>query len=252
MAEYGFGSGIMTGMRTDVAGVQTPWRLGALQDVTISFQGEQKELFALNTYPLDSARGKTKIQGKAKFAEIKAQVYNSLFFGSTITPGQLKFVYSESTNLGTGAASYTIANAGSTPLTDQGVFYVLSGEQLQSVSSGPVSGQYVFNSSTGVYTFSTFDASTGMFFNYTYTSTAGQHLSIGNPLMGTTPRFQTVLMQQYETTNGLPNQIVLVLYQCVGTMLDFPTRVDDYVIHGFDFVAYALGSGTVGDWYMGF
>jgi hypothetical protein len=252
MSQYEFGSGILTGLRNDVSGVQTPWRLGALQDVTISFQGEQKELFSFNTFPVDSARGKTKIQGKAKFAEIKAQVYNSLFFGQTVTSGQLKFAFNETTTLGTGTPSYTIANAASTPLTDQGVFYQSNGEQLQSVSSGAVSGQYSFNASTGVFTFSTFDVSTAITVNYTYTTTTGQTITGANPLMGTTPRFQATLMQQYETTNGLPNQIVLVLPNCVGTMLDYPTRVDDYVIQGFDFVAYASSSGVPFYWYTGF
>ena len=252
MAEYGFGSGIMTGLRNDVVGVQTPWRLGALQDVTISFAGEQKELFSFNTFPVDSARGKTKIQGKAKFAEIKAQTYNSLFFGQTVTSGQLKFAFNETTTLGTVTPSYTVANSGSTPLTDQGVFYQSNGEQLQAVSSGASSGQYVFVPATGVYTFSTFDISAAISVNYTYAVTTGQTITGANPLMGTTPRFQTTLMQQYETTNGLPNQIVLVLPNCVGTMLDFPTRVDDYVIQGFDFVAYAASSGIPFYWYTGF
>jgi len=242
--EFGFGSGVLTGLRTDTAGVNTPVRFGALQDVNVEFTGDIKELFATQQYPIDVARGKTKITGKAKVAEIKAQMYNELFFGETLSSGSLKFAWNESTTLGTGAASYTVSFAGSTPLVDQGVFYVANGNQLTPVSSGPsTSGQYAFVPSTGVYSFSTFDASTGVLVNYTYHVSTGFNIGGINPLMGNTPQFQATLMQQFEN-----NQVVLVLYKCVSSRLTFPTRIDDYVIQDLDFSAFANAAGNVFSW----
>lgn len=240
--EFGFGSGILTGLRTDVANA-TPERFGALQDVSVEFNGDIKELFATQQFPIDVARGKTKIQGKAKVAEIKGSMYNNLFFGQTLATGQLKYAYNESTTLGTGAASYTVANSGSTPLTDQGVFYGTTGNQLTFVSSAPGSAQYTWNAATGVYGFSTFDAGVGVLVNYTYHVATGNNIAIGNPFMGTTPIFTATFFQQFEG-----NQVVLVLNKCVSSRLSFPTRIDDYVIQELDFSSFADGAGNVGTW----
>lgn len=245
--EFGFGSGILTGLRTDNSGTNTPQRFGALQDVSVEFTGDTKELFATQQFPIDTARGKTKITGKAKVAEIKAAMYNELFFGQTLTTGQLKYAYNESTTLTntTVSPSYTVANSASTPLVDQGVFSGTTGNQLAAVASAPVSNQYTFNTSTGVYGFSTFNNNQAILVNYTYKVTTGTQIAIGNPFMGTTPRFTATLFQQYEG-----NQIVLVLNACVSNRLSFPTRIDDYIIADLDFNAYADVAGNIGTWNM--
>jgi hypothetical protein len=84
--QYGFGSGVLYGIRTDIAN-GTPVRFGTLQDVSIDFSGEIKELYGQQQYPVDTARGKTKIEGKAKFAQISAGQFNNLFFGQTLQSG---------------------------------------------------------------------------------------------------------------------------------------------------------------------
>lgn len=244
--EFGFGSGILTGIRNDIGGTQTPIRFGALQNVDIEFDGDIKMLFATQQFPIDSARGKTKIVGKAKTAEVKGELYNGLFFGQTLTTGGTNYAYNESTTLGTGAASYTVANHASTPLTDQGVFDVITGNQYTAVSSAPGSLQYTFNAATGVYSFSTFSAGLGVLVNYLYTVNTGVNIAGGNPFMGTTPRFQATLFQQYEGY-----QIVLQLYNCVSNRLTFPTHIDDYVITDLDFSAFANASGNVFNWSFG-
>jgi hypothetical protein len=243
--EYGFGTGILTGMRTDVSGVQMPVWFGALQGVNLEMAGDTKELYAMNQYPEDTARGKTKITGKAKVAQIKGKMYNELFFARTMTAGQRKFAYNESTTLGSGSPSYTVANA-SSPLTDQGVFLATDrGIQFSPISSGPGSGQYTFNPSTGVYAFGTDAAGLGMLFSYTYTVTTGFKVAVDNPIMGTTPRFRVTLMQQSAHST---KQIVLFLWACVSSRLSFPTSIDDYSIQDLDFSAFADDSGQVLEW----
>lgn len=243
--EFGFGSGLLTGIRTDVVS-STPRRFGVLQDVNIEFTGETKELFGQYQFPVDTARGKTKITGKAKLAEINTRAYNDLFFGQTAATGQLKYAFNETTTLGTGAASYTVANSGSTPLTDEGVFYVTPlGAQLEGVgTAAPNSGQYGWNASTGVYNFAAADAGAVISVNYLYHVTTGMNLAIGGTqFMGNTPRFKATFFQQFEN-----NQVVLVLNACVSSRLTFPTRIDDYVIEEFDFSAFADSNGIVGSW----
>jgi hypothetical protein len=241
--QFEFGTGVLSGIRTDVAGVQTPVRFGALQGVAVDFAGDVKELYAMQQYPISTARGKVKITGKAKVAEVRARMYNDLFFGLTQTTGGQKFAFNESTTLGTGAASYTVANSGSTPLLDQGVFLVVDGTQLVAVSSAPGTLQYTFNAATGVYTFNAAQASTPIYANYTYTVATGYNLTLSNPLMGVTPTFKATLMQQFRN-----QQLVLTLNACISTRLSYPTSVDDYVMQDLDFSSFADDGGNVGTW----
>lgn len=251
MAVYEFGSGILTGLRNDITSpVQTPRRFGVLQDVSIDFAGDIKMLFGTNQFPVDSARGKTKIDGKAKFAGIQAAGYNDLFFGQTLATGQTKYTYNERvTNIGSSTAgiTYTVANVGS-PMTDQGVFYggtgANAGVQLNvGTSSPPASATYSFNTATGVYTLSPSDSNSSMLFNYTYQVSTGYNLAINQQFMGTTPRFGLTLFQIFEG-----NQMVLVLYNAVSAKLTYPTRIDDYVITEMDFSAFANAADEVGVW----
>jgi hypothetical protein len=241
---FEFGAGILTGLRTDIAGVQTPRQFGTLQDVAIEFAGDIKELYGSLQFPVDVARGKTKITGKAKLATLQGRFYNDIFFGQTVATGQLKFTVppGEAFTPGTGSVTYTVAFAGSTPLVDQGVFYTSgTGEQLNASSTASGAGTYLFTATTGVYTFASADIGNPVLLNYTYTVTSGYNIAIGNPFMGTTPRFAVTLKQIFES-----NQIVLVLNQCVAARLTYPTRIDDYTIQDLDFSAFANAAGSVG------
>ena len=249
MSVFEFGSGILTGTRTDLAGVQTPRRFGVLQDVSIDFNGDIKMLFGTNQYPVDTARGKTKIEGKAKFAALQASGYNDPFFGQTLATGQSKYAYNERTTLATttAAISYTVANAASTPLVDQGVFYggtgANAGVQLTASSTASGSAVYAFVGSTGVYTFNGADSAAQILVNYKYQVSTGFNIAINQQFMGTTPRFGLTLFQVFEG-----NQMVLDLYSATSSKLTYPTRIDDYVINEMDFSAFANAADEVGVW----
>ena len=92
--QFGFGAGTLYGVRNDIAN-GSPVRFGALQDVSIDFNGEIKELYGQGQYALDAARGKVKIQGKAKFAQISAAIMANMFFGSAATIGSTLTAYNE-------------------------------------------------------------------------------------------------------------------------------------------------------------
>lgn len=249
MSVFEFGSGILTGTRNDLTGVQTPRRFGVLQDVSIDFNGDIKTLFGTNQYPVDSARGKTKIDGKAKFAALQARGYNDLFFGQTVTAGQTKYAYNERATLATTTTSiaYTVANATSTPIVDQGVFYggtgTNAGVQLEVTTSTPSTGVYNFVGTTGVYTFAAGESGASLLFNYTYQVSTGFHIDINQQFMGTTPRFGLTLFQVFEGA-----QMVLNLFSATSSKLTYPTRIDDYVITEMDFSAFANAADEVGVW----
>lgn len=229
--QFGFGSGLLYATRTDIA-TQTPVRFGAFQDLQLDFSGETKELFGQNQFALDVARGKVKIECKAKFAQISAVVMNSVFFGGTINTGQTISQYAEAGTV-PGVSTYIVTVTHSaTFVTDLGVYDTTTGVRLTKVASGPATGEY--SVSAGVYTFASADASRAVLIDYTYTATSGWTMASGNPLMGNTPRFSASFAQTY---GG--NTTTIVMPYCVASKYSMPTKIDDYSIEEFDFQAFS-------------
>ncbi len=110
--QFAFGSGLLWASRTDIANA-TPVRFGALQDVSVDFDGELKELYSQYQFPIDVARGKTKITGKAKLARISSIQYNNMFFGQTVTTGQKLTAYDEADTTSAGGTGTTNATTAS-------------------------------------------------------------------------------------------------------------------------------------------
>jgi hypothetical protein len=236
--QYGFGSGVLYGIRNDIANA-TPVRFGVLQDVQIEFNAEVKTLFGQLQYPVDIARGKAKITGKAKIGLLSPLLFNNLYFGQTNVAGQKLFAYGESRTFATSVLA-SLVTGGVTFDTDLGPMYATTGLPLTLVSSAPTAGQYTINTSTGTYTFNAGDTGT-VLLNYTATTTAsGFTMANTNLLMGTTPKFQAVFNQTYSG-----NTTTLKLFSCVASKLTFPTKMDDYVIPEIDFEAFSNSAGNV-------
>src|SRR3954463_6525269 len=93
MSQYMFGTGQL--FATPVGG-GAPLRFGALQDVSVDFNGDIKQLYGQYQFALDVARGKTKIEWKASSGNIDCNAFNQVFFGETVETGdQLKQVINE-------------------------------------------------------------------------------------------------------------------------------------------------------------
>ena len=82
MTQYVFGTGQLYSIPT---GGGNPLRIGALQDVSVEFSGDVKMLYGQYQFPLDVARGKTKIEGKIGSGNIDVAAFNTIFFGQTVT-----------------------------------------------------------------------------------------------------------------------------------------------------------------------
>ncbi|HUO88483.1 MAG TPA: hypothetical protein VMU08_04855 [Rhizomicrobium sp.] len=234
--QFGFGAGVLYVVRTDIAG-GAPIRFGAFQDLQLDFTGDIKELYGQNQFALDVARGKVKIEGKAKFAQISAPLANAVYFGGTITAGQTICQYGEVVTVATTA---TVAHA-ATFASDLGVYDATTGNPYEretgGASAGLSSGQYSVDSN-GTYHFAAGDAGKSVLIDYSYTAVTGWTLQSGNPLMGNTPRFSTTFQQTY---GG--NTVTVLMPNCVGNKFTMPTKVDDYMIEEFDFQAFA-GAGS--------
>jgi hypothetical protein len=307
--QFGFGAGVLTATRNDIAN-GSPIRFGALQDISVDFDGEIKELYAQGQVAIDARRGKMKIQGKAKMAALNSYLMSNLFFGQPATVGQYIPVYNEAQTVGTPTTSATSAStaAGSAVLTfsavpagvivgqgisdtmtsgaipagtyviskttttvtmsanvatghtvasgdsisfgpsvasanatnffgDLGVFYAATGQPLLYVTSAPTQGQYT--ESNGVYVFNVADAGAAVLLNYIWSSPmTGYTIAYGNPFMGNTPKFQANFFQQVDS-----NYLNLVLYSCISSKLNLPTKIDDYIMQEFDFSAFQNAAG---------
>lgn len=237
-----FGIGALWGQRSDVSGVG-PDQFAILQDNTIDFSFEVKELYSQLGYPIDIARGKGKITGKAKMARVFASLYGDIFFGDTVSSGEDNVAENETHTLA--AATQTVTNA-STYVADLGVYYNTGGQlRFQYVTGAPSAvGQYT-TGTNGVYTFFTGDISASISVSYVYTDTGGKTITINNHFMGYTPTFIGTFYHQ-RNTQGSTGQLTLRLNECISSRLSIPSRIDDYAIPDFDWQAFSGANNTIG------
>lgn len=240
MSQYVFGTGQLF---TTPVGGGAPLRVGALQEVSVEFSGDIKQLFGQYQFPLDVARGKTKIEGKIGTANIDVAAFNSLFFGQTVTIGQKKQVFNEAGTIPASPGPYTVVAAnGANFFQDLGVYYAVTGLPLVQVASSPDQGEYTVAPDTGTYTFNASDAELGVLLNYLWEDSAsGGTLDIGNQLMGNTPKFQLIASQLYDG-----DFFTICLYSCVTDKLGLPLKMDDYLIGDIGFQAQANDANQIG------
>jgi hypothetical protein len=238
MPQYAFGSGSLFGVRTDTA-VQAPYQFGILQDVSPEFSRNVKELHGGYAFPVAVAGGSGKISFKAKFAQINGRIFSDLFFGGTVTTGQLKTVVQEAGTIPTTPFQITVTN-GATWVDDLGVIIASSGIPMVKVASNPTTGQYSV-AAGGIYTFAAADTSVGVKISYTYTYAAsGVKQVVANPLLGVQPIFMAVLNA---TWGG--KDINFKFHQCMTTKLSMHTKLEDFMIPEFDFSCFADSSGNL-------
>jgi len=238
MSQYMFGTGQL--FATPVGG-GAPLRFGALQDVSVDFSGDIKQLFGQYQFALDTARGKTKIEWKASTGNIDVTAFNTIFFGQTVASNdELKQVINE-TGTVPAMSTYTVTVANAADFyMDLGVYNAATGVGLKQVSGAPAAGEY--SVSAGVYTFNVAQASTAMLFNYLYESAStGGSLAINNQLMGSTPKFQLVLSQVYDSKT-----FTMLLYSNVADKLSLPLKQDDYLVAELSGQAMADSQNRVG------
>lgn len=245
--EFAFGSGVLVGTAlTDAFGNSlsnpTPIQFGILQDTSIDFSFDMKELHGQYQFPVAVRRGKGKIQCKSKFAQLNGLTLNNIFFGQTLTSGTLGEVI-DTTGTAIPSTPYqitpTVPGSG-TWTVDLGVVGP-NGQIWQRVASSPATGQY--SVAAGVYTFAAADTGLVMkiSFQYTASSTLAKKLTISNVLMGNAPQFRADMLFQ---DNG--KQFVFTLPACVSTKISLASKLDDFTIPEFDFSGFADGSGNVG------
>lgn len=241
--QYQFGSGNLYGLVLS-GSILVPRKFAALQDTSIDFDFTMKELYGQSQFPLAIARGQGKITGKAKAANFNAGHYNDVFFGQTNTVGQKLAAIGEVGTIPATPFQVTVANSANFS-EDMGVSYVATGVPLTRVASGPVAGQY--SVAAGVYTFAAADTTLQVYIDYTYTAAAtGLTTTLNNLLTGTTPTFVASFPISYTMQNGVKKTFYVRLNACYSKKLVLATKIDDFMVPEFDFIAGADVSGVIG------
>lgn len=223
-----FGSGILIA-KNNASGSQQPIIFGALQDISLEFNGTNAELEGQYQIALLVARSKLKISGKAKMGYLSGPLFNSLYFGTTSSTGTVTLAAGEAHNI-PATTPYTVTTTNSANfVADQGVVYAATGVPLTPVASGPTQGQY--SVAAGVYTFAAGDQGAAVQISYTYTNaTAGSTIVVANPLQGVQPEFSCLVSTGY---NG--SGIRYMLNHCIASKLTVPSQLGKFAISEFDF-----------------
>jgi len=221
-------------------------RFGIIKEVSVEFSQKLEKLLGQNKLPDDIAPGDMEFKGKAAFAEIEVDVYNSLFFGDIIAAGTKNFVNGEATGAVAGN-NYSVTNAGnnSKPNVMLSVRYAATGVQLQQVSAGnEATGSFSFNNANGKIVFGGNDAGNNVLFlvDYAYTTATGKTLTVTNHLMGYGPVFEIYLSQPYQSIgNGIH------LFSCRCAKMSMPMTRNTHMFSDFEFEAFANSAGNVAE-----
>lgn len=227
----------------------TPIQIGSMQEMSLDFSGELKELYGQKQFALAVARGKVKTTGKFKGAQINGAALNSLFFGTGVAAGTMHAVNVDSVGALIPTTPFTITvtppNTG-TFVDDLGVLDS-NAVPMTRVASAPATGQY--SMSAGIYTFAAADTGKKVFINYrySYSLTGAKHISLTNVAMGQTPSFKAYMQTTFQGKRAL-----VMLENVTSTKLQLlSTKLDDFNVPSVDFSAAADASGsTLGDIYV--
>lgn len=238
MTQLSFGSGSVWGINT--AANSTPARFGVTQEMSVDFTASTKSILGQNNLPFSVAKASLSTKGKITFGQFNGRVINELFFGGSSAGGQKLVVDSESGSIPGTPYAVTVAN-GATFADDLGVVGVVSGVPMTRVSTGPTTGQYSVNTTTGVYTFAAADTLLAVKISYSWTTTGGQTFTISQQAMGVATTFKTVMSLPY---NG--QKATITLNACVSSKLSLATKLEDFTKPEFDFEAFADANGNLG------
>lgn len=246
--QFLFGAGSVFGIPIqDAAGNAitngTPIQIGVMQEMSLEFSGDVKELYGQNQFAVDVGRGKAKVGGKIKGAQVSGAAINSLFFGQTMVSGTGMAAYIDSTGAAIPATPFQITPtppSTGTFVEDLGV-RDSNGLAMTKVASTPAAGQY--SVSAGVYLFNTADTGKTVFINYRYSYTllSGKQITVNNVQMGAAPLLRTLMQVDYRGKRAL----VILPNALFTKMALFSTKLDDYSIPEEDFSCFADSSGNV-------
>ena len=251
--QLGFGTGVFWGTPlTDANGNNinnpTPIQLGVLQDLSLDISWDTKTLYGQNQFPVAAGRGKGKMSGKTKAAQLNGLAINALVFGGTTTSGLTSDYYDVQGSAIPATSPYTVTVSppgGGVWSEDLGVRNSQS-IPMTRVSSAPSTNQY--SVSNGVYTFASADTGKQVMISYQYTvsgASAGTAVksTVPNILMGQAPTFKANIYVPYGGKS-----LIITIPNCLCSKFSLATKQDDFLIPELDFEGFADTAGNAIYW----
>jgi hypothetical protein len=244
MAQSVFGAGNLWGIPVGVAN-PTPVRFAALQDVSVDFSFDLKTLHGSSQFALENAKGKGKIAIKAAIGRFDPNLFNTIFFGQTITTGETIVSVDETAAIPATPYQITVANS-ATFLVDLGVYDTTAGKWLKRVASAPATGQY--SVAAGVYTYAAADTTHVVRGSYTYGSAStGSTITATNLPLGSQQIFSLELFEYFTGGSGRKNSS-LYFPAVQSNKLSMPMKMDDFSLPSFEMSAQDDGNGNIFTW----
>jgi hypothetical protein len=225
----------------------TPSHIGALQDVSVDFSFDMKQLYGGNQFALEQARGKGKIDIKASTGRFDPVLFNTVVFGLTTATGETLNAIDEGPSAIPGTPfQVTVANAANW-VTDLGVYDVTAKLYKTRVASSPAAGQY--SVAAGVYAFAAADTTHNVKISYTYSSAStGTKLAYTNQLLGASVVFGLELVNSFTGADGVKRSMLLHFPAVQCPKLSMPLKLDDFSLPQLEMHAQDDGSGNVFDY----
>ena len=225
-------------------GATRPILVAAMQSCGVDTTFDIKPLHGQGNIPIEHGRGKGKIEIKTAMGRVDPDLYAYAIYGSTDTVGEVKGAEFEAFNVpGTSPYTYTTSNAATFKM-DLGVFNPSTFLWLTPVASGPTTGQYSVNTTTGVYTFAAADEGKALKVCYSFTSAStGKSIPLTNNTMDSGPIFQLQLFNQFRQST---KTLSVLLTACQASKLSMPFKLDDWMLPSMDMVAQDDGTGSFG------
>lgn len=224
---------------------------GQLQDISVSFKVNLKELNGRGQDAVYIAKGKRAVDIKGTFALINAPSINQLLDG-TLSTGMRKVIDPAPVLQIPTVTPYTVP-VGTIP--QSGTFNTLLcvydvsnpaiAVPMSRVTGVPTAGQFSFDG-TSELTFSAADEGKNIQVIYDYTiSSVGQTIALNNTPMGAGSAFQ---LEFFTTLAGY--QLNMVLVQCMAAGTDLNMKMEDFLIPSFEAKAFASSADILGYLYI--
>lgn len=230
-------------------------QLITLQDFSMDIDVAVKELRGQFQWPDDTADADRKGTFKAGVGRSDIDLLNQVVFGEpSIGAGGYEINVNEVHTI-PASSPFTITPTNAAMFAgDEGVIYQsgsaaqLGQKLLNNGAAYPSTGQYIYNSGSGVYTFAAADAGLQVKISYLSTVSTGRKLTVTNHTQGWGPGLEIYASNPYqELTAGIPNYVHL--YACKITKTGEPLKRADYMIAPLEGEFFADASGNVADFY---
>ena len=211
----------------------------ALQDISVDFAFESKELMGENQFPIAVGRTAQKITVKAKSGDINGALFAKVL-GYTTAAGME--AVAQVTAAASTSVTPTVPSSG-TWTEDLGVRSA-TGALMNPVASGPVAGTS-YTVAAGVYTFNAAESG-NIQFRFAYSMAAvGTKATVSQTLAQAAPTFEGVLYNSYTNPDGTVNQEGIRFYCMASTKLSMAKKRDNYTEADLEFIVYARPSDGV-------